>query len=156
MYGFRKVYQLNLSYEEETTTKRTVWQFKHDCFTKDNPENLCEIKRRTSKPNNTQQQLQQQQQHLAIQQPSLAHTYIQKLPLTHNNNSNLLPHNDNQSESSNSNMSDLATSTHKMVMDLNNRIEYAERKRKELLEQTLQINEIQSKQQKVPEKNIIS
>ncbi|GAA5800909.1 hypothetical protein HPULCUR_006348 [Helicostylum pulchrum] len=54
LYGFRKVYRLNLSYDD-TAEKRAVWQFKHDCFRKDNTEKLCEIKRRTAKPNQEQQ-----------------------------------------------------------------------------------------------------
>lgn len=54
MYGFRKVYRLNLSYDD-IAEKRAVWQFKHDCFRKDNTEKLCEIKRRTAKPNPEQQ-----------------------------------------------------------------------------------------------------
>ncbi|KAG2200682.1 hypothetical protein INT47_005838 [Mucor saturninus] len=48
MYGFRKVYQLNLAYDE-SAEKRTVWQFKHEFFRKDEPEKLCEIKRRAAK-----------------------------------------------------------------------------------------------------------
>ncbi|KAF1797272.1 heat shock factor-type transcription factor, partial [Mucor lusitanicus] len=45
LYGFRKVYQLNLAYDE-SAEKRTVWQFKHASFRKDAPEKLCDITRR--------------------------------------------------------------------------------------------------------------
>lgn len=40
---------------DETTEKRTVWQFKHGSFRKDAPEKLCDISRRASRPNNQQQ-----------------------------------------------------------------------------------------------------
>ncbi|KAI8642526.1 HSF-type DNA-binding-domain-containing protein, partial [Parasitella parasitica] len=54
LYGFRKVYQLNLAYDE-SSEKRTVWQFKHGSFRKDAPEKLCDISRHASRPNNQQQ-----------------------------------------------------------------------------------------------------
>ncbi|KAI8975335.1 HSF-type DNA-binding-domain-containing protein [Mycotypha africana] len=61
LYGFRKVYQLNLAYDD-TFEKRTVWQFKHEKFRKDRPEQLVEVKRRTPKLLSQQKLLQQQQE----------------------------------------------------------------------------------------------
>lgn len=48
MYGFRKVYQLNLSYDD-SIEKRTVWHFKHYSFQRNKPEKLFDIKRRANK-----------------------------------------------------------------------------------------------------------
>jgi hypothetical protein len=45
--------------------------------------------------------------------------------------------------------------TQQMVTQLSKRLEYVERKRKELLEQTLQIHQIQTSQQNVNQSTII-
>ncbi|KAI8361800.1 HSF-type DNA-binding-domain-containing protein [Choanephora cucurbitarum] len=70
LYGFRKVYQLNLAYDD-SLEKRIVWQFKHDHFQRDHPELLCEIKRRTTKviqqQNAQQNALQKQKQDEELQ-----------------------------------------------------------------------------------------
>lgn len=122
MYGFRKVYQLNLSYDE-STEKRTVWQFKHECFRMDDPEKLCEIKRRASKSN----------QQPPLQNGVLSQANINTLQLTSNN----------QLESNKMNEIEDKLST------FAKRLEHVDKKRKELWEQTIQLNEIQAKQQKV-------
>lgn len=48
MYGFRKVYPLNLD-NDEPLDKRAVWYFKHDSFQKDKPDLLYDIKRQVNK-----------------------------------------------------------------------------------------------------------
>lgn len=62
MYGFRKVYQLNLSYDD-TIQRRTVWHFKHYSFQKNSPEKLYDIKRRA---NNKSDQESPQQEYTKV------------------------------------------------------------------------------------------
>jgi hypothetical protein len=152
VYGFRKVYQLNLSYDE-STDKRTVWQFKHECFRKDQPEKLCEIKRRASKSNQQQQQngpsssssssLQQQQQ----QQNNTAYN------LNNNNNNNNNTNYTNQQQHTEFGLN--GESIEQTLQRFTDRLEQADKKRRELWEQTVKLSQIQARQQKVKIKNIV-
>ncbi|KAG2237615.1 hypothetical protein INT48_004518 [Thamnidium elegans] len=113
LYGFRKVYRLNLSYDD-TVEKRAVWQFKHDCFRKDNTEKLCEIKRRTAKPNQDQQR--DQEADSSDQQHKSDYT---------------------------------SESIEQTLSEFSDRLDRVDKKRKDLWEQTVELNRVQAKQQKV-------
>lgn len=117
MYGFRKVYQLNLSYDD-TAEKRTVWQFKHEFFRKDEPEKLCEIKRRTSKN-------------------------VQPLNSVNSNSLQMSPSSNPQD------VEKLNEALEDKLERFAKRLDYVDHKRKELWEQTIKLNNIQVRQQKV-------
>lgn len=159
MYGFRKVYQLSLSFDD-SADKRTVWQFKHESFKKDHPELLCDIKRRTAKHNLEQYALEQSSSstslqdspnhistlpHIPLPPSSQRGTPSQRTPspLMHTRTPPLPPSTPQQS--------DMPTNTHlhQQLFQLGTRLEVAERKRRKLHEETVRLREIQSDQQKV-------
>lgn len=151
MYGFRKVYQLSLSFDD-TPDKRTVWQFKHDCFKKDQPDLLCDIKRRTAKHNLEQ---------YAVDQSSSSTSVIRPLPTADHPSIPILPlpppppplqtqpHPTPHLLLQQLQEMPLNTEIHEQLFQLGNRLEVAEQKRKELHEETVKLREIQSDQQKV-------
>ncbi|KAI9354684.1 HSF-type DNA-binding-domain-containing protein [Pilaira anomala] len=121
LYGFRKVYQLNLAYDEPDE-KKTAWQFKHECFRKDDTEKLCEIKRRTAKS----------QENTA--------DYPSSSPPPP-------PPPANQQQGTDMNFG--PESIEQTLSIFSQRLEHVDRKRRDLVEQTIELNRIQLKQQKV-------
>lgn len=120
MYGFRKVYQLNLSYDE-SAEKRTVWQFKHEYFRKDEPEKLCDIKRRASK----------------------------NIPAPLQNNNALNSTTSPQLPTNNQGTEQQSEAVEAKLAHFAKRLQHVDNKRKELWEQTIKLSDIQVKQQKV-------
>ncbi|KAL9538223.1 hypothetical protein MBANPS3_011098 [Mucor bainieri] len=148
LYGFRKVYQLNLAYDE-SAEKRTVWQFKHASFRKDAPEKLCDITRRTSRSNNQQQNSQSPSPppppppapppHSSSSSPMFA------MPSTSAQGDTLEPvaRNTGKQRSTRSSESDY----HSQIEALNQRIFQLDRRCQELSNETIQLRTLQLSQQ---------
>lgn len=162
MYGFRKVYQLNLAYDE-SAEKRTVWQFKHASFRKDAPEKLCEITRRTSRSNNQQQSSQSPSPPPPPPPPPppLASTTSSSMLISSAPSSSSSPaaHNDGfRSDSRNipvgrkrsARLSEL--DCHSQIENLNQKITQLDRRCEELNNETIQLRALQLSQQNVSAK----
>ncbi|OBZ84237.1 Heat shock factor protein 3 [Choanephora cucurbitarum] len=128
LYGFRKVYQLNLAYDE-SLEKRIVWQFKHDHFQRDHPELLCEIKRRTTRVIRQQKQDEELQ---AQQDKSEEDDYDDE--------------NETDSKRFKSNRHEDAFQEELQQLKL--KLEHTESERQELWRQTIELSKRQSDQQK--------
>lgn len=172
MYGFRKVYQLSLSFDD-SADKRTVWQFKHESFKKDHPELLCDIKRRTAKHNMEQYAIEQSSSSTSLTRviaaqdspnnistlppiplppPPISQTQPQPTPSPPvHTPTPPLPLPPPPPPITTIPQSDIPMNTHlhQQLFELGTRLEVAERKRRKLHEETVQLREIQSDQQKV-------
>lgn len=147
MYGFRKVYQLNLAYDE-SAEKRTVWQFKHASFRKDAPEKLCEITRRTNKSNN---QLSPSPPPLPSPPPPLTSSSFSGSSSSPAQNDDLRSQTLNVQESLKAKRLRRSSTSdyHSQIETLNQRIAHLDKKCQDLSNETIQLRTLQISQQHV-------
>ncbi|EPB85573.1 hypothetical protein HMPREF1544_07662 [Mucor circinelloides 1006PhL] len=145
LYGFRKVYQLNLAYDE-SAEKRTVWQFKHASFRKDAPEKLCEITRRTNKSNN---QLSPSPPPLPSPPPPLTSSSFSGSSSSPAQNDDLRSQTLNVQESLKAKRLRRSSTSdyHSQIETLNQRIAHLDKKCQDLSNETIQLRTLQISQQ---------